>query len=460
MTTTMRSLQEGVAGVSTRVLLLIVVLSLSVLTDCDALRDGLHRPQHQWVRGNNANHEDTERISRIIGDNEAREQTQWRSWHQRAEEQEHPQLQRLADIQERMNRLRQEMSAVDGGGLFHEKRRNPRDGGNDVLPSWPSTFTASSTTSSSPLSSSKSSSSIPSLLFGSEFTFPDVPDEGLTAPQLPIVIPQAQQKIVFFHIQKTGGTTFSVLLMKLLECACGSRCGAPAFQQYRCKGPFNGRWFSNLNNIACGIHPNYQEFLTCREAGANPRFVTIIRDPVTRFISEYYHCHPKAAKIRAGSGAKRCWAEYTKGDLELSLDDSVNTLYPHPAANRQTRMLAGYKLGEWETSVLGNEEHERQALRKAMQRLADMDFVGTNDDLQGALRALAGTYGLPYDEVRHTVARKHNTQTKDDAIPDALMRRIVEINHLDSLLYEYAKRLYAARSKRLGLVYANADADT
>uniref|UniRef100_A0A8C4QLX7 Heparan-sulfate 6-O-sulfotransferase n=1 Tax=Eptatretus burgeri TaxID=7764 RepID=A0A8C4QLX7_EPTBU len=107
--------------------------------------------------------------------------------------------------------------------------------------------------------------------------------------------------IVFLHIQKTGGTTFGRHLVKniRLEVPCACKAG-----QKKCVCPRPGKkgtWlFSRFSTgWSCGLHADWTELVNCvpgmldkKESVSRSRnyyYITMLRDPVWRYLSEWRH---------------------------------------------------------------------------------------------------------------------------------------------------------------------------
>lgn len=106
--------------------------------------------------------------------------------------------------------------------------------------------------------------------------------------------------MVFLHIQKTGGTTFGRHLVENLNMSESCKCRrAPTFRCY-CKRESKKIWlFSRYSSgWPCGLHADWTELQACVPEYIRKRngviknqrylYVTFLREPVTRVLSEFH----------------------------------------------------------------------------------------------------------------------------------------------------------------------------
>lgn len=111
----------------------------------------------------------------------------------------------------------------------------------------------------------------------------------------------AHDVMVFLHIQKTGGTLFGKHLVRDLDlqrpCSCQRR-------RKRClcfRPNRNENWLFSRYSTGwkCGLHADWTELTSCVDSELNKIegegikrryfYITIIRDPVARYLSEFRH---------------------------------------------------------------------------------------------------------------------------------------------------------------------------
>ena len=118
--------------------------------------------------------------------------------------------------------------------------------------------------------------------------------------------------MVFLHIQKTGGSTFSKHLVKDIDldepCNCSNHeptknnittCG--------CLRPGKSGELELFSRFStgwkCGVHADWAEWMSCRlfKRRINYFFTTFLRDPVMRFLSEFKHVSRQGAPWKAAT---------------------------------------------------------------------------------------------------------------------------------------------------------------
>ena len=231
---------------------------------------------------------------------------------------------------------------------------------------------------------------------------------------------ERDQTLIFLHIQKTGGTT----LHRIIE-----RHYPPEEIYFFDAWQFTFEHFTGLSeeeragfrmlrgHMVFGMHEYLQRPST---------YFTVLRDPVERVISYYYH-------IRRDPNHH--WHGFvTSNDLDLKA--FLKSGKDLGMTDFQTRVLAG---GRWHDSPYG--ECPQEALEVAKQhlheRFAVVGLLGRFDDTLLLLKDAFGWQDLFY--VRRNVTRKR--PRKYDLSPDTLAA-ILEANSLDVQLYEYASEMF------------------
>ncbi|CAG2183833.1 unnamed protein product, partial [Oppiella nova] len=157
----------------------------------------------------------------------------------------------------------------------------------------------------------------------------------------------------------------------------------------------NSQWlFSRLTvGTKCGIHPDFNELIHCcdrvldeLEGDSVKRryfYITLLRDPITRFISEYNHF--RTQELNGKASRHWCGGQEVMQmpDCEFGADVSIDEFmdcHQNLAINRQTRMLSDLALvGCYNSSYMSSEERHVVMLRSAQNNLHKMAFFGLNE---------------------------------------------------------------------------------
>uniref|UniRef100_A0A8C5RT83 Heparan-sulfate 6-O-sulfotransferase n=1 Tax=Laticauda laticaudata TaxID=8630 RepID=A0A8C5RT83_LATLA len=270
--------------------------------------------------------------------------------------------------------------------------------------------------------------------------------------------------IVFLHIQKTGGTTFGRHLVRniQLEQPCQCRAG-----QKKCTCLRPGKretWlFSRFSTgWSCGLHADWTELTNCVPAlldskrDARPRpsrnyyYITILRDPVSRYLSEWRHVQRGAtwkASLHVCDGRPPTSEElpscYSGDDWSgCSLQEFMDCPY-NLANNRQVRMLADLSLvGCYNLSIMPEEQRNQVLLDSAKENLKRMAFFGLTEFQRKTQYLFEKTFSMNFIS---PFTQYNSTRASSVDIEGATQQRIEALNFLDTDLYDYAKDLFLQR---------------
>ena len=343
-------------------------------------------------------------------------------------------------------------------------------------------------------------------------TLPRDPRWRSNVPQLP----DWGGRLALLHIQKTGGTSLFI--------SCAVACeerekNASHFKQHSLEEllKHNGHNFvvgKAGEMCGCGdlfdVHYNWFELNAMSMASENRKTpfwtITLLRDPVSRVVSEYNHlmAHPRAAENQDqwdydASGNSGCnMGQLIRSKKIKSLSDFLNACPPstHPAFNRQTRYLAGFRrkielsengcclrkklsglavfVRRWVhhsgvDGALGNllnvmrngfqyprvgPDHLNLALKHLLHDGSISSF-GLTEKMDETMQLFAHQFGWKiHDDAKHIQARKDK---KDTEISPQVHRKILELNKYDTALYkqaeaEFSRRIDALRAPQVNRV--------
>ncbi|KAM3857038.1 heparan-sulfate 6-O-sulfotransferase 3-B-like [Diretmus argenteus] len=271
--------------------------------------------------------------------------------------------------------------------------------------------------------------------------------------------------IVFLHIQKTGGTTFGRHLVKNIQleqpcdCMAGQRkctCHRPGRAESWLFSRFSTGW-------SCGLHADWTELTSCVPVVMNKRdkktaqrrkrnfyYITMLRDPVSRYLSEWKHVQRGATWKTA---LHMC-------DGHLPMQDELPACYSgedwtgvtlaefmncpsNLANNRQVRMLGDLSLvGCYNMSSMSELERGHVLLASAKANLRNMAFYGLTEFQRKTQYLFERTFGLRFIQAFTQI---NSTRAASVGISEKERWRIEGLNALDVELYEYAKELFLRR---------------
>uniref|UniRef100_A0A8C3A4E4 Heparan-sulfate 6-O-sulfotransferase n=1 Tax=Cyclopterus lumpus TaxID=8103 RepID=A0A8C3A4E4_CYCLU len=264
--------------------------------------------------------------------------------------------------------------------------------------------------------------------------------------------------MVFLHIQKTGGTTFGRHLVKNIQLEQPCDC-MPGQRKCTCHRPGRAEsWlFSRFSTgWSCGLHADWTELTSCvpvareEEKTENFYYITMLRDPVSRFLSEWKHVqrgatwktalHMCDGRPPTQDELPACYSgeDWTGVPLADFMSCPSNL-----ANNRQVRMLADLSLvGCYNMSSVSELERGRVLLASAKANLRNMVFYGLTEFQRKTQYLFERTFGLRFIRAFTQI---NSTRAASVGISEKVRWRIEGLNALDVELYEYAKELFLRR---------------
>ncbi|KAI4581579.1 hypothetical protein MJG53_010022 [Ovis ammon polii x Ovis aries] len=194
----------------------------------------------------------------------------------------------------------------------------------------------------------------------------------------------------------------------------------------------------------------------CNEAvkfAWNFYYITMLRDPVSRYLSEWKHVQRGATwktSLHMCDGRSPTPDElptcYPGDDWSgVSLREFMDCTY-NLANNRQVRMLADLSLvGCYNLTFMNESERNAILLQSAKSNLKNMAFFGLTEFQRKTQFLFERTFNLKFISpfTQFNITRASNVEINEGA-----RRRIEELNFLDVQLYEYAKDLFQQRYHR------------
>ncbi|XP_048250638.1 heparan-sulfate 6-O-sulfotransferase 3-B-like [Haliotis rufescens] len=226
------------------------------------------------------------------------------------------------------------------------------------------------------------------------------------------------------------------------------------------------------------VHPDWTYLHECVDGAMDKRYgrhfqrrymyITMVRDPVRRFVSEWKHVYrgttwEKARLVCNGRPATEkevppCFN--TTNWFHVTLQDFMDCA-SNLAINRQTRMLANLSIvGCYNTSASGltNDERHYLMLASAKENLRNMAYFGLTGYQELSQILFEKTFNLNFiTKFKDTPPSK--TRSGIVNLSNVQRDKILHLNRFDVMLYQYAKGLFfqrlqmlAARSKDTSLL--------
>ncbi|KAK2539914.1 hypothetical protein Q9966_004819 [Columba livia] len=186
------------------------------------------------------------------------------------------------------------------------------------------------------------------------------------------------------------------------------------------------------------------------EKERNFYYITMLRDPVSRYLSEWKHVqrgatwktslHMCDGRSPTPDELPTCYEgdDWSGVSLQEFMDCSYNL-----ANNRQVRMLADLSLvGCYNLTFMNESERNMILLLSAKNNLKNMAFFGLTEFQRKTQYLFERTFNLKFISpfTQFNVTRASNVDIGED-----VRQRIEELNFLDVQLYEYAKDLFLQR---------------
>ncbi|KAB0343944.1 hypothetical protein FD754_020870 [Muntiacus muntjak] len=182
-------------------------------------------------------------------------------------------------------------------------------------------------------------------------------------------------------------------------------------------------------------------------------YITMLRDPVSRYLSEWKHVQRGATwktSLHMCDGRSPTPDElptcYPGDDWSgVSLREFMDCTY-NLANNRQVRMLADLSLvGCYNLTFMNESERNAILLQSAKSNLKNMAFFGLTEFQRKTQFLFERTFNLKFISpfTQFNITRASNVEINEGA-----RRRIEELNFLDVQLYEFAKDLFQQRYHR------------
>lgn len=247
-----------------------------------------------------------------------------------------------------------------------------------------------------------------------------------------------RETLIFIHIPKTAGATFSAILARLYPKQTYSIYGTNDMAQFLQLPEEQRAQIALLQgHFAYGIHHSIPR---------PSQYITFLRNPVERVLSFYYYIlrYSDIYLYDAVANGKMSLAEFVNSSLSPEL------------SNLQVRLVAGYD----EKIDTAGEGINEATLELAKQRLTnDFTAFGITERFDESLALFAKTlhWSLTPDKLSSRTVNEDPKRGQRTEVTPQVLEDIRRHNDLDIRLYEYASRLFDERirnSPHFGATFA------
>lgn len=238
----------------------------------------------------------------------------------------------------------------------------------------------------------------------------------------------AHDVMVYLHIQKTGGTSFGKHLVRDLDLKRPCTCQRRKKRCYCFRPHRNENWLFSRYSTGwkCGLHADWTELTGCvdqeldRNEGETAKrryfYITLLREPKSRFLSEWRHVQRGATwkNARHWCLGKEATVEelpacYKGDDWRGVTLEEFTSCSNNLAINRQTRMISDLALiGCYNKSTMLPTERNRVMLASAKRNLAAMSYFGLTEYQKISQYIFEETFNLrfaiPFEQHNTTVS--------------------------------------------------------
>ena len=234
---------------------------------------------------------------------------------------------------------------------------------------------------------------------------------------VPII--EQRKRIVHIHVPKTAGTS----LRNALQAALTDK--SRLFPHY------DEKQFANVDLSQYDVYSGHIGFDTAIKLDG--ALVSVLRDPVDRFLSVYYFWRQLAKSNVENSVNTRLASKYELSDF-VTLTDVPSLI--EEFQNRVTWQIAsGFSLAH-RVKMREHGMSDLAIFEKAKNNVPTFSVLGIQEDLVDLEKKISATLGLTIKIPRTNVT---DGRMPRDKIPYSVLRKIEEWVFLDIYLYNYVK---------------------
>ncbi len=255
---------------------------------------------------------------------------------------------------------------------------------------------------------------------------------------------QTRDKLIFLHVPKSGGTSFDSFITGFFP----DEEILPADRQSLIAADWRESFWNEHRYFKVGY---WYDRVKHQQPSAH--FLTLLRDPVKRVISYYWHLRRDEDFTDRFQGVVERRTPETSLARVCSLGEWARTPTSHEGAYPRNATTAALTIG-WLPLRQTPEAEQNAVLERAKQVLRDeLVYFGLVEEYQRSKELFCRTFGLPLHyaqgEERCNTSPFAEARAKPDEETLAVIR---QENRLDVALYEYARTLFEERSRTLQTV--------
>lgn len=229
--------------------------------------------------------------------------------------------------------------------------------------------------------------------------------------------------LLFLHIPKTAGSTLRYILRN-------NYGRSDIFH-------FHNELFPNLSVFLLNHMSKYRSYRLVighfgyglhKHIHQDYQYFTMLRNPVRRVISNYYHIRRKKDH------------SLNRLVLKMTLEAYIQSPISAGAHNHQTRMLAS-PAGYFGKNSAKDSPVSPSTLAIAKENLSSFAAFGLTERFEESLILYRKTFG--WENINYRI--QNVTSKRDEKIPEPLLKLITEKNPFDLELYSFATQLFEQR---------------
>lgn len=286
----------------------------------------------------------------------------------------------------------------------------------------------------------------------------------------------ANQSFINYHLL-LGGTIFGRHLVRDLDLEKPCQCKRGR-KRCKCIRPDSDAklWLFSRYSTGwrCGLHADWTELTNCVDDALDEHeresikrryfYITLLRDPVARFLSEFRHVQRGATwktSLHLCNGRSPTPKElppcYSGPDWrDVTISEFMNCP-SNLAINRLTRMLADLTLvGCYNTSLMSKKERDILLLASAKENLKKMAFFGLCEFQKMSQYLFERSFHLNFLQPFVQFNETHSSVYINKLKPE-LLEKLRQLNYLDVELYDFATKLLHERFEKIKQIDKNFD---